>query len=175
MAMDSNPFWEFSLDFYSREEVSRLCLELQDNSGYDVNLVLFCIWYGRYFGEIDQDLLDRAIGISRQWGQPVVAPLREIRRRMKSLPGNFQPRLAEAREALRNNVKKLELRAEQLQQAMLYQLVEERRAAQSDSGPGAIKANLFKLQSTLTPTGDADTSALARLLILAEQPLPQAR
>ena len=173
--MDSNPFWEFSLDFYSREEVSRLCLELQDNSGYDVNLVLFCIWYGRRFGEIEQGVLDRAIEISRQWRQPVVAPLREIRRRMRSLAGNFQPRLAEAREALRNDVKELELRAEQLQQAMLYQLVEDRRASRSHSRPGAISANLLKLQSALAPAGCADTAALAELLSLAEQPLPQAR
>ena len=40
----TNPFWTFSLGYYRGAGVSEACLELQDDCGVDVNVVLFLLW-----------------------------------------------------------------------------------------------------------------------------------
>ncbi len=40
----TTPFWTFSLGYYRGAGVSEACLELQDNCGVDVNVVLFLLW-----------------------------------------------------------------------------------------------------------------------------------
>ena len=43
-ASQPSPFWTFSLGYYRGAGVSEACLELQDNCGVDVNVVLFLLW-----------------------------------------------------------------------------------------------------------------------------------
>ena len=39
-----SPFWQFSLRFYRLPGVAEACIELQEQAGVDVNLLLFLLW-----------------------------------------------------------------------------------------------------------------------------------
>jgi uncharacterized protein (TIGR02444 family) len=120
-APKETPLWRFSLSFYEQPDVARACLELQDEISADVNVLLFLLWQatlGRRLSE--QELRDIESRIA-PWRNAAVMPLRSIRRALKDTPG---PPGREVVEALRTKVKSLELEAEQLQQATLYQLAQ---------------------------------------------------
>ena len=46
----SQPFWNFSIAIYSASAVQDECLNLQDQFGLDVNLVLLCAFLGAVHG-----------------------------------------------------------------------------------------------------------------------------
>ncbi len=110
-------FWDFSIGLYEQEGVADACLELQDEFHVDINLILFCYWYGSRFGEVDQRLLREIIDFSTEWRDKVVQPLRNVRTWMKTNPG-----LTEQLESLRQKIKDSELAAEKLQQEEMERL-----------------------------------------------------
>lgn len=115
MSGDS-PFWRFSLGFYARPGVAPACLALQDEGGADVNLLLFLLFLaerGRTVASEDVARLDASIA---SWRVEVVEPLRALRRRLKGGVGEIPPATSEG---LRTMLKKLELEAERLEQALL--------------------------------------------------------
>ena len=115
-----NPFWDFSLAAYGKPGVAEACLRLQNQAAADVNLLLYFCWAAA----VQDDALDRtevgeAVARTQPWREGVVAPLRAVRRRMKEgVPG--PP--SESVEALRAEVKRIELEAERMQQDLLYRL-----------------------------------------------------
>jgi uncharacterized protein (TIGR02444 family) len=114
--VDSSPFWEFSLSFYAREGVAPACLQLQDEGGADVNVLLYLLFLAqsrRIVSGQEAQRLDAAVA---PWRDSVVRPLRGLRRHLKEDTGAVPP---PEREAFRNRVKKLELEAERLQQMAL--------------------------------------------------------
>lgn len=120
-------FWRFSLSLYADAEVAEACLRLQDEAGADVNLVLFLLWRASQrrsvaAGEIKS--LDDALA---QWRQEVVVPLRGVRRWLKH---HADPVERSAADKLREQVKRIELESERLQQEAVAALA--KRAA-----PGA--------------------------------------
>lgn len=115
----SNPFWEFSLRIYSSPVVQKACVELQDGSGVDVNVMLYQLWNaanGRTMSDGDTAAVLAAI---EPWRIDVVVPLRTARRNLKSPPQALD---ADGAASLRSIVKKAELEAERLQQQALYNL-----------------------------------------------------
>ena len=139
--MSSNDFWNFSATLYSEHGVADSCLALQNEHGLDVNLVLFCIWYGKYHGELSSSQLDELLGFSLLWATNVVKPLRQARRWIKQNRDDCQIP-ARRLESFRERVKKLELEAEQLQQNRLQQLVQTNSGISEDNPAGAIQGNL---------------------------------
>lgn len=117
---EDNPFWSFSLAAYRKPDVAEACLRLQDGAGADVNLLLYLCWVaGARAGALDGAEVGEAVARTEAWRDCVVGPLRTARRRMKQgIPG--MP--AESVEALRAEVKRIELRSERLQQDLLYRL-----------------------------------------------------
>lgn len=114
-------FWRFSLALYAREGVPPVCLQLQDRFGVDVNVLLYCLFRaadGHAIAREDLEALDRGIA---GWRAEVVAPLRSIRRAMKTAPLLTDP--AE-QGSLRERIKACELAAERAEQREL-----ERRGA----------------------------------------------
>ncbi len=112
-------FWAFSVRVYARPEVARSCLGLQDGIGADVNLLLFCCWVAANGGgALDAEDLGRLVARARPWQEQVLRPLRRLRRLLRSsedlaaVPG---PR----REELREGIKRLELEAERIEQALI--------------------------------------------------------
>jgi uncharacterized protein (TIGR02444 family) len=106
-------FWRFSLAFYALPGVAEAVLALQDQGGYDVNLILFAVWLGLAgYGRLDRDRLAAAERAIHSLRTEVVAPLRALRRRLKpSREGDIQ--------RLREEIAGLELAAERAVQQRL--------------------------------------------------------
>ena len=114
-----SPFWRFSLRLYRAPGVGDACIALQEESGVDVNLLLFLLWQAkerRALTTADVKALDETIG---GWRDTAVIPLRNLRRALKSSPGLVAPNAADA---FRTRIKAVELEAERLQQEAMYAL-----------------------------------------------------
>ncbi len=116
-----NPFWRFSLSVYGAQAVRETSLEAQDRFGADVNLMLLCCWIGFSGVMLDEKGLRRLDRLVDGWRREVVDPIRTVRRRLADAIGPMAPQLTKA---LRDDVKGVELRAEQVQQAVLYRALE---------------------------------------------------
>ena len=115
--MSPNPFWDFSLRVYAERGVAPACIALQDELGLDVNLLLFCLWYGVCGpGRIPEETLRRCLDETRPWQQRVVQPLRELRRSLKTDPAGAPAALLEP---FRRQLGEIELAAERLEQDLL--------------------------------------------------------
>lgn len=100
--------WAWALATYPRPDVEAACLALQDDHEVNVCYLLWAAW-----GEAERHALDLSAGavLAQAWEDDVAAQLRYARRHLKpARPGVAD----EAREALRGEVKRLELAAERL-------------------------------------------------------------
>jgi len=153
MGKNNLRLWDFSYKVYTNDGIDRLCLRLQDEQGFDVNLLLFCLWFGGIRGELTDPALAAAARLSDDWRTVAVRPLRALRRRMKARLGEVGEATRPAYEELREEIKRCELEAERLQ---LHTL--ERLAAQAEgigvSGPAAMAANLVRLATRMGRTPD---------------------
>jgi uncharacterized protein (TIGR02444 family) len=130
-----SPFWRFSLEFYRLPEVAEACIKLQEDSGCDVNLLLFLLWHaalGRLLATQEVERLEREIA---PWRDRTVVPLRAVRRALKSPPGLVE---AAATEAFRTRIKAVELEAERLQQEAMYARMHE--ALPGEAAPSVAQA-----------------------------------
>ena len=101
--------WDWAVTAYRADGVEEACLHLQDAAGQNVPLLLWAAWGARTGRAPDADTLEAACDIARAWQEPAIAPLREVRRSLKGR----NPDLEDAdREAVRNQVKAVELEAE---------------------------------------------------------------
>jgi uncharacterized protein (TIGR02444 family) len=112
-----NPFWQFSLKVYAAPGVAAECLALQRALSIDVNVLLFCAWIGAV-RRVPLDLtsigsIQDAVG---SWHDTAVRPLRAVRESIKTLPEMAHDEV----QALRKQVAASELRAEQIEQALLH-------------------------------------------------------
>ena len=115
-----SPFWRFSLQFYRQGGVAEACIALQEDSGADVNLVLFLLWHAaqrRRLAPAEIAAIERRIA---PWRDMAVIPLRAVRRALKSPPALVA---GGAAEAFRTRVKAVELEAERLQQEAMHDVV----------------------------------------------------
>ncbi|MEN0038318.1 MAG: TIGR02444 family protein [Cellvibrio sp.] len=111
--------WEFSLDLYARPGVANQCLQLQDEQGVNVNLLLWCAWLDARGLILDAGRLHSAQKRIRGWDEHYVVPLRQLRRRMKVEFGVEDASI----EAVRTQIKQAELLAEKQLQLWLESLV----------------------------------------------------
>jgi uncharacterized protein (TIGR02444 family) len=117
----TGPHWTFIIKLYGSHDVQQACLLLQDSFGIDVSFLLTLLWYARNgvgFESVDVEALDRTIA---SWRSDVVKPLRNIRREIKPA-AQHDGVVAD----FRNNIKSLEVEAEQIEIAMLMQAVDQR-------------------------------------------------
>ena len=113
----ASPFWRFSLRFYRQPGVADACIALQEQSGVDVNLLLYLLWHardGRGFTAAEVEAVERRIA---PWRESTVVPLRGVRRALKTPPALVK---APAAETFRNRIKAVELEAERLQQEAMH-------------------------------------------------------
>ena len=109
-------FWRFSLELYAAPKVADACIELQDGSGVDVNVLLFLLWAARRGRKLSRNEVGDRVAAVEDWRAGVVAPLRAARRSLRSPPLAME---AAGAANLRLLVKKVELEAERLQQRAL--------------------------------------------------------
>ncbi|MFT4861575.1 MAG: hypothetical protein ACI95C_000785 [Pseudohongiellaceae bacterium] len=143
--------------------VAPACLNLQNEHGLDVNLILFCCWHGAVHGELSSALLEKASNYSISWRENLVQPLRSARIWMKSAKTDDLT-ASPGYEALRQQIKAVELAAEKMQQSVLQDMVLE-------SGYGGIAANpesaiRGNLKSLLELTNTVATPAVDQSLTI---------
>ena len=101
--------WDWAVAAYGADGVADACLELQDAASQNVPLVLWAAWCAAEGRAPDEDALEAAGDTARAWQETAIAPLRAVRRALKPRAPDLDD---EAREAVRAQVKAVELEAE---------------------------------------------------------------
>lgn len=115
-------FWDWSLQIYGEDDVSRACLILQDRHGLDINMVLWCVWaVSAGYGIIDDDTLAGGHAFATDWNARITSALRGVRRNLRPAPAGTPIEWAES---LRANTLEVELDAERVEQDFLQALLD---------------------------------------------------
>ena len=136
-----NPFWRFSLGVHGAPGVDAECLTLQDTHGIDVDVLLFCAWTGTQGIALTDAHMAAIEALVQPWRDTAIAPLRIARRGIKALPQMADDEVA----ALRKDVAALELRAEQIEHAMLFAMAPTLGCAGSVAAGEAMSRNVAAL------------------------------
>jgi uncharacterized protein (TIGR02444 family) len=148
-----SPFWAFSLAVYAGDGVAEECLGLQERLGLDVNLLLFAAYMGAVEGiRLGQRDVASANAAVVEWHTEIVQSMHIARRALKAPAANTGDPLQPAAASLRLNVKRDELEAEKIEQAMLWQWSRMHLHDLQHDG-GALAANV---REALALAGDAD-------------------
>lgn len=143
--------WDWTLRAYGQEGVPQACLDLQDAHGQNTSLLLWAVWAEAS----DPALLARAADVARRWDALALTPVRDIRRALKP---PFAGIADDARQALREDVKAVELRAERV-------LMETLEALTGEPGGAHALAALEAASKAWGPPAPADAlAALAAAL-----------
>lgn len=103
-------FWDWALSAYARPGVAQACLDLQDDHGQCTPYLLWAVWAAQGGRSLDQATLAQGADLAQRWEPTVITPLRAVRRGLKPV---FEGVADHNREVLREQVKALELAAEQ--------------------------------------------------------------
>jgi len=160
-AAQTSPFWTFSLGYYRGAGVSEACLELQDNCGVDVNVVLFLLWMASQQRHVGADQVKRLADRVRPWQVDVIGPIRALRRRLKSDAPLLDKGSAEL---FRTRIKAIELESERLQQEAMHALA---GGVKSESAPSAEAAARSSIAAYQDVVGRPFTPAAVDTLIAA--------
>lgn len=153
-----NPFWDFSLAVYDRTGVAAACLALQDRHNVDVNVLLFCAWAGSRGHTLGPEDIVKLRTAAQPWQAAVVAPLRAVRRQLKTMDVVPEPAI----DRLRTRVKDAELDAESVEQRLLFEGL---TIAAGVGVPGLSGANMIAYLSAMNVAVDAsDVADLATVL-----------
>ncbi len=151
----SNPFWDYSLAAYALDGVATSCLTLQDSYGLDVNLLLYAAW----LAGMDQRLIDQHLaGVEAAivvWRDTVIKPMRTLHRQLQDYP---------PASGVLDEIKVLELRAEQLQQDMMYAYFQQ--ADDLPRTPRPLQDNLWRVAHFVCPGDPAWEPFIDRLVTL---------
>jgi uncharacterized protein (TIGR02444 family) len=149
-ALEETPLWRFSLLLYAKPNVANACLALQDEVGADINLLLFLLWKATQGRRVSLQELEDVEAQIVCWRDRVVVPLRAVRRYLKAAP---PPGDRERVEVFRTRIKSLELEAERLQQAAIYECAQTSlRSHQECAVQEAARANLHVYAQLLGTT-----------------------
>ena len=117
-------FWDFAAGTYRKPGVARACLSLQEQHGVDVNVLLYCCWYGCTRGTMDGPAMERILSFAEPWAENVVRPLRAARTWMKTIGCTEAYIAGEDCMGLREEIKRAEFKAEHLQEDRMQELTE---------------------------------------------------
>jgi uncharacterized protein (TIGR02444 family) len=122
--MDPEAAWNGIAALYADPAVARELLRRQDEEGLDVTLQLFAHWAAAQGVALDAGALADADAFVAEWRAQVVAPLRALRRAMKTMqvPGADRSRV----ETVRSQVQAAELAAERAQVQLLCEWLQTR-------------------------------------------------
>lgn len=123
-----NPLWQYACEVYSKDGIESALIELQDRHGADINIILQALWLAAEGKEWSQACVSNDYN---QWMAEQTIPLRKMRRNMKITCAHSKQKnkerakgketeYVELIEDFRQQVKVLELKAEQYGLAMLF-------------------------------------------------------
>jgi uncharacterized protein (TIGR02444 family) len=139
----SGALWSFATQFYARPEVERTLLQLQDENGLDIPLLITLLYAGRHGLVLSEKELGDALALAQRWQSRTIAPLRMARRALKAPEGT---RPDSDQESLRTQIKSVELAAERVLIRRLEALLPPRPTLEPRP---AIAANLAAYFKTL--------------------------
>ena len=131
-----NGLWQYACQVYSKAGVEAALLHLQDEHGADINLILQALWLANEGAEWTPAYIPNDYG---RWVKEQVMPIRTMRRGLRT---DWVELRGEGCEDFRQQVKKLELKAEQYALAMLF--------VQSEAKMNGIKKNGAKKNGSVT-------------------------
>lgn len=137
--VDDNPLWRYACQVYSQSGVEKALLHLQDAHGADINLILQALWLASEGIEWTPQCIPNDY---QKWVEEQVMPIRTMRRRLKT---DWVELRDAGYEGFRQQVKKLELQAEQYALAMLFVSCEKYQSGKAISE----KDNLEKLGKSM--------------------------
>jgi uncharacterized protein (TIGR02444 family) len=105
----SKSLWDFSVDLYARSGVADCCLQLQDERGTDVCLLLVALWLERRGVAATAERIAQLERLATPWQAAVGTPLRQLRRAWRAAAAE-DIELTE----LRRQLATLELQAERI-------------------------------------------------------------
>jgi len=113
MQFPDSDFWDFSISFYSQTEVENICIELQNNYEFDINIILFVFWLAAEKNTVlSTDKWQLLLSVSLPW-QEIIKPLRKSRALLKdstiAWPADFQYET-------KDSIGQIEINAEHIQQ-----------------------------------------------------------
>jgi uncharacterized protein (TIGR02444 family) len=118
-ASRAGSLWAYALVVYGRPGVAARLLELQDTHGQSVPYLIWSLWMAASGRAPDAATLEAGAALARAWEAAAVAPLRRLRRELKTSPKSLGAGPERRRERLRGGVQKLELDAERMLLEML--------------------------------------------------------
>lgn len=132
--------WDFCVAVYGRPGVADACLELQDEHGADVPLLLAALWSaGEGSGLLTGDDLTALDRVVAPWRDNVIRPLRQARRWMKAA--------GHADDPLRERLKAAELAAERRELEMIAAWLADGPARSGGDAAAALQRYLAWLGS----------------------------
>ncbi|MCB2387667.1 TIGR02444 family protein [Thalassolituus alkanivorans] len=160
-----NPLWEFALTFYARPGVQQTLLNLQNDAGMDVLLLLTALWLGKQQCLLPDSLAEA--GDYFRWREQVILPIRQARSHLNAEP------LRSQQAVLRKQLLQSELQAEQEAIRLIFTWLQQ-QALTEQADCSAV--NLTLLQNiTMADNGsvtaqkkEARGPLLQQLLLLAK-------
>jgi len=156
--VSSNPFWEFSLTHYAKAPVQKLCLQLQEQAGANVNVVLFTLWLARLERTFETDVVAGNTELLH-WHEQVTVPLRQARGAIKHCHQQTS--------ALYAAVKKAELDAERVEQDMLCELLPLFHRTENESPVRTLAEHNVQVYLRTLPLGAELLGSVVRRLVKA--------
>jgi uncharacterized protein (TIGR02444 family) len=149
--LDVLPPWDFALRLYTKPCVPNAMITLQDRYGLDVSFFLFLLYLAFEERRLpDAATLGELKAFVQDWQVTVVAPLRQIRRAMKTQKRMFShPPGCE----LRKEVLAVELKSEQIEILLCHQWVASRLPSVSKRDASSTSSELVEHLATAASSG----------------------
>lgn len=129
---------------YAKLSVQQQCLQLQEEAGANVNIVLFALWLASENRLFDHDFVLRHAELLH-WHEQVIVPLRQAR---------FGVKQSGLNEDLYEAVKKSELDAERVEQDILYALLPQFAEASGELTLGQLAVWNLRAYLQVLPLAD---------------------
>ena len=142
-------FWDWALNAYAKPGVAQACLALQDDHGQCTPYLLWAAWAAQSGRGLDEATLAKGADLAKRWEPAFITPVRAVRRALKPA---FDGVADDVREALRDQVKAVELAAEQTLMLCLEAL-----APITPSGSVSAQQALEQATALWTPSAPQNT------------------
>ena len=130
-------YWDWAVKAHGRDGVDAALTGLQDSHGQCVAYLLWAAWAAHEGRPLSQEVLKRGAALAQHWEGAATRPLRAARRNLKTPAPLVND---EAREALREQVRKAEFAAERLLMETLERLAPGSEGESKDMAEALVAA-----------------------------------
>ena len=130
-------YWDWAVKAHGRAGVDAALTGLQDSHGQCVAYLLWAAWAAHEGRPLSPEILKQGAALAQHWEGAATRPLRAARRNLKTPAKHVND---EAREALREQVRKAEFAAERLLMETLEALAPKPEGGPQDTADALIAA-----------------------------------